>query len=303
VNGITPVAGGYKLSASDMQSGRATEFAAPLVVLCAGTLGTNHILLRSRDRLRSLPAISPRLGHGYSGNGDFLGAISGARQDLQPSRGSDVTSVIRFFDAAPEFTLAAPSFNRDAMLFLSALGKGGNVGWLRFAAPLLWRALPWLLPLVCRSGLLNRLRDRGDPVAAAHMTNLFAIGRDNANGVMRLGGDDLDIVWNYAAENAALVDRMERGMQAVAAAYGGSFTALASWRLFRRILSVHSLGGCHLSDTPDRGVVSPLGEVHGYPGLFVADGSVIPTAIGFHPCMTIAAIAERIAERAVVASA
>jgi cholesterol oxidase len=49
------------------------------------------------------------------------------------------------------------------------------------------------------------------------------------------------------------------------------------------------------------GVVSPEGEVHGYPGLYVADGSVIPTAIGFHPVMTISAVAERIGD-AVAAS-
>jgi len=46
-------------------------------------------------------------------------------------------------------------------------------------------------------------------------------------------------------------------------------------------------------------VVSPFGEVHDYPGLFVSDGSVIPTSIGFHPVMTIAAISERIAENIV----
>jgi len=35
--------------------------------------------------------------------------------------------------------------------------------------------------------------------------------------------------------------------------------------------------------------------VHGHPGLYVADGSVIPTAIGSHPVMTISAVAEWIA--------
>jgi cholesterol oxidase len=48
-------------------------------------------------------------------------------------------------------------------------------------------------------------------------------------------------------------------------------------------VTVHPLGGCHLSESPEQGVVSVGGEVHGYPGLYVADGSVIPTAIGFHP--------------------
>jgi len=31
----------------------------------------------------------------------------------------------------------------------------------------------------------------------------------------------------------------------------------------------------------------------------IADGSVVPTSIGFHPCMTIAALAEYIAEATV----
>ena len=74
-----------------------------------------------------------------------------------------------------------------------------------------------------------------------------------------------------------------------------------SWTAFQRILTVHSLGGCALSADPAAGVVSVDGQVHGYPGLFVADGSVIPTSIGFHPCMTISAIAERISD-AVAAS-
>ena len=39
-----------------------------------------------------------------------------------------------------------------------------------------------------------------------------------------------------------------------------------------------------------------MGKVHGYPGLFVADGSVVPTSIGFHPAMTISALSEYIAE-------
>jgi cholesterol oxidase len=89
---------------------------------------------------------------------------------------------------------------------------------------------------------------------------------------------------------------MTRAMEAVSTEYGGTFAPLATWILSRRITTVHSLGGCHLSDTPGRGVVSPRGEVHQYPGLYVADGSVIPTSIGFHPVMTISAVSERIAE-------
>ena len=87
----------------------------------------------------------------------------------------------------------------------------------------------------------------------------------------------------------------------VAEVYGGRASPLDTWKAFQRIITVHPLGGCHLSETPRSGVVAVDGEVHNYPGLYVADGSVIPSSIGFHPVMTISAVAERFAE-AVVSS-
>jgi cholesterol oxidase len=46
-------------------------------------------------------------------------------------------------------------------------------------------------------------------------------------------------------------------------------------------------------------VVSPDGEVYGYRNLYVADGSIVPSAIGPNPSKTIGALAERIADRIV----
>ena len=43
------------------------------------------------------------------------------------------------------------------------------------------------------------------------------------------------------------------------------------------------------------GVVDEFGAVHGYPGLFVVDGSVVPTSLARNPSATIAALAERAA--------
>lgn len=107
----------------------------------------------------------------------------------------------------------------------------------------------------------------------------------------------LDVIWSYRLENLQLLDRMTKAMEATASAYGGSCVPLASWTLFERIISVHPLGGCALSTDPQDGVVDLGGEVHRYPGLFVADGSLVPGSLGFHPAMTIAALAERTAER------
>jgi cholesterol oxidase len=296
VTHIEPATSGYLVHGVDLDTNRVFEVAGERVVVSAGTLGTNAILLRSRDTQATLPNISQRLGYGYSGNGDFLGSIQNSQTDLRPWDGPDVTSVMRFFDAAPQFTLAAPTFNRAVMTVLASLGQWRG-GWARLLSPL-WPYMERVLPWAFHVGLLGRPAflpgpDAGDP---SRMTNLFAIGRDNANGRIYLKGGKLDIAWNYEAENQQLIEKMSAAMEQIAQLYGGTFAPLVSWNIFRRIITVHSLGGCHLSESASAGVVSPYGEVHGYPGLFVADGSVIPTSIGFHPAMTISAVSERIAD-------
>ena len=45
------------------------------------------------------------------------------------------------------------------------------------------------------------------------------------------------------------------------------------------------------------GVVDSYGRVHGVPGLYVADGSVMPGPVGPNPSLTIAAFAERLCAR------
>ena len=63
----------------------------------------------------------------------------------------------------------------------------------------------------------------------------------------------------------------------------------------RRMLTAHPLGGNAMSDNPATGVVNDRGEVWGHPGLYVADGSVMPGPLAANPALTIAALAERTA--------
>jgi cholesterol oxidase len=300
VTHLEPTQDGYQLYYRDTLTAAAESVRARRVVLSAGTLGTNEILLRSRDSTKTLPHVSRRLGAGYSANGDFLGSIEASAFDIEPWHGTDVTSVMRFFDREPHFTLAAPTFSRPVMAVLTSLGQGtGRLS--RPLAGMLWPLFGKALPLAFRLGFLSRpirlpWRHSLDP---DRTTFLFAIGQDNAGGQLTLRRGRLDVDWNYARDHRQLVDRMMKTMTEVGHAYGGTFAPLFTWLLFRRITTVHSLGGCHLSSSPDHGVVSPHGEVHGYPGLFVADGSVVPTSIGFHPVMTISALAERTADHAV----
>jgi cholesterol oxidase len=293
--------GGWDVHYEDTQRGEHGVVTGKRVIVSAGTLGSNEILLRSRDVTKTLPKLSPRLGMGYSGNGDFLGNIQNAAQSLQPWAGPDVTSVMWFFDREPGFALATPTFNRPVMEVLASLGQPPPNAIARMFAGMLYRKLPKLLPWALRKGLLSKpikLKQKGAG-PADRMTTVFAIGQDNANGRVVLRDGKLDVLWDYERENRGLIERQQQAMAALAGRYGGTYANLATWDLFRRNLTVHNLGGCVLSRSAEQGVVGIDGQVHGHEGLYVADGSVIPTAIGSHPVMTISAVSEWIAERVV----
>ena len=62
------------------------------------------------------------------------------------------------------------------------------------------------------------------------------------------------------------------------------------------VTAYHPLGTCRMGVDPTRSCVSPDGEAHDTEGLFVADGSAIPSSLGVNPQLTIMALALRTAE-------
>jgi cholesterol oxidase len=61
---------------------------------------------------------------------------------------------------------------------------------------------------------------------------------------------------------------------------------------FDRPTTAHILGGCPMAATATEGVVDTTLKVHGYPEMYVADGSVVQGNIGVNPSLTIAALSE-----------
>lgn len=299
--------GGWHVHYEDMRTGQPAVVTGRKVVLAAGTLGSNEILLRSRDEARTLPKLSRRLGRGYSANGDYLGNVQNANFNLDPWVGPDVTSVAWHYPPEgmdkPGFVLATPTYNRPVMEVLASFGQPPTREAVKLFAPMLWRSVPGLLRRGFRSGLVSkplRVPATGAGPARRHAI-IFAIGQDNANGRLVLRRGKLDMLWDYARENAELVRYQRQAMEELCRHYGGTFGEFPLWGPFKKTFTVHNLGGCALSSSAAEGVVDINGQVHGHPGLFVADGAVIPTAIGSHPVMTISAVAEWIAERVVAA--
>ncbi len=64
-----------------------------------------------------------------------------------------------------------------------------------------------------------------------------------------------------------------------------------------QLFSIHLMGTARMSEDPRRGVTGSFGEVHGVPGLVVADASVFPGPVGINPMETVIALAMRNARR------
>jgi cholesterol oxidase len=153
-----------------------------------------------------------------------------------------------------------------------------------------------------RSAVLARLFGQSD--ISSGMLPLLGMGRDVPDGRMYLRHNHLRLDWRKGpgagrrgqGRSGPFFDRLRHESERIAGALGAEFRDNPLWML-NRVISVHPLGGCPMGRNPSEGVVSPSGEVFGYPGLHVADGSVMPGPVGANPCLTIAALADRFCDR------
>ncbi|MEJ2407112.1 MAG: GMC family oxidoreductase [Candidatus Thiodiazotropha sp.] len=291
---ITSLEKGYRVDFEQLQDGNRIpgSASATRVVLAAGSLGTVELLLRCRDQYKTLPGISDRLGYGWSPNGDFV-TPSVHEREVSASQGPTISSAIDLLDG----------HYQGAKLFVEDGGFPDLLG--NFLEQHLKRRRR---PLKSRFGLLfntlaRRVRAR-DP-----MDNLmlwFGQAVEAADGRFYLGRP-----WYAPWRKQLMLDwdirRSEATMQAMADlhtelshATGGTPFIPPTWSILKNLITPHPLGGCAMADSPDRGVVNDRGEVFGYPGLYVADSALFPQALGLNPSRTIAALAERIADKMVL---
>ena len=62
------------------------------------------------------------------------------------------------------------------------------------------------------------------------------------------------------------------------------------------VSAAHFMGGCRMGVTPRDSVTNSRGQVHGHEWLYVADGSLFPSALEINPYLTIMALADHVAE-------
>jgi cholesterol oxidase len=288
----TGAGGAWRVGFRDLQYRISGSVEAPLLVLAAGTLGSSRLLLKNRGRLGHL---SPALGSRFSGNGDALAlALDPKAQGVTGARTWDGPSMTSRIDYTAEggFMVADGGLPENFGGLLAAVREvNALTGWGRIVLHV--KNAATRLGLTDRHVTHRNVKLR-DPEPIGDSLVFLILGRDAADGQMRLTPlfRCFDIRWN-TEDSAGLFARMRQAAGELATAAGAqSFFPLGSGPL-GTFITVHPLGGCPMSDDPGRGVTDDRGRVHGHDGLYVLDGSIVPTALGVNPSKTIAALAER----------
>lgn len=282
--------------------GDAGEAIAPHVFLCAGAWSSTELLLRCRDEFETLRNLSPHLGRKFSGNGDYLAFAFNTVPEIDPDNGPTITSAIvydrKIFDERFWFLLEDGGYPQGLSglvgLLNPRLGRDKIDGIMRQAGAALktlWPSVP--LPAM----------PPPSPLDSAHTMVFLLMGQDRGDGTMRLTpkAPQAWIDWRVN-ENLPLYDLEQELALEFASdprALGGNIGTNPLWKLFRLPVSVHNLGGCAMAEHEGDGVVDEFGNVFGYPGLHVVDGSIVPRALGVNPAHTIAALAERAVEHTI----
>ncbi len=281
---------------------------ADRVFVCAGSLGSTEILLRSKANGLDL---SPMLGKRFTGNGDVLGfgynndqrinAI-GLGDDAEHDKINDVgpciTSTIemRYKDKLEEgMTLeegVAPgpirSILKSALLPISRLiGKDTDSGFGDFMREK-WREIQSLFGGPYKGALLN--------------TSVYLVmAHDSGNGRLELENNALTIRWEDVGREPVF-EKVSQKLKEATAALGGTYIKNPTWvkMMGYDLVSVHPLGGCVMGSDAATGVTDHKGQVfkgnsgkETYPGLYVMDGAIIPRPLGTNPLLTISGLAER----------
>jgi cholesterol oxidase len=273
------------------------------LVLGAGSYGTTYLLLRNRA---ALPGLSPALGTRFSGNGDLLTFLLprhgtlGARE-FNPSHGPVITAAVRLPDAVDQDD---PHVGTGRGFYVEDGGYPGFVDWLAesgrpetgvtrigdFLADYLLDRVTGRRKNAGFSAEVSRLVGSG--TLSAGSLPLLGMGRDIPDGRMRLRDRYLDVEWSTRT-STEYFDRVRQAMTEFADTLGTEFVDNPIW-FFRRIITVHPVGGVPMGHNDVEGVCDQYGEVYHHPGLFIADGSAMPGPVGTNPSLTIAAHADRL---------
>jgi cholesterol oxidase len=279
--------GGWQITArkSSAWFGGKRVFTAGEVVVAAGTYNTQKLLHKMKAK-RKLKKLSPALGKLSRTNSEALtGAIMPKSGAIDFSKGAAITS--SFFP--DEHTHVEPV----------RYGKGSNfMGLLQTVMTdgdtARERRKQWLATLILRPGMIAKIFD----VRKWSERTVIALVMQNVDSSIAVRGKRGLFGWRLTSKqdsehpNATYIPAANEVVRRIASKYGGIPGGHVG-DLISAPFTAHFVGGCVISDDPEKGVIDPYHRVWNYPTLHIVDGSSLTANLGVNPSLTITAQAER----------
>lgn len=260
------------------------------VIVSAGVLGTVNLLLKCRDEAKSLPLLSDRLGWMVRSNSEALMGVTAREGEVDYSKGVAITSHFWMDEVTSVEPVRYPrgsSLMRNLAVPLVSLRGGGWQRFGRFVIEGVKRPYDFLkarfLPDWARdSTILLIMQTAENRMRLKRGRSIFTLFR---RGLVSERDHSLPI--------PAVVDAGRSVVNRFAEKINGIPQSTVNEVLLETPSTAHILGGCGIGADASRGVIDARHEVFNYPGLYVADGSVIPANLGVNPSLTITAMTER----------
>jgi cholesterol oxidase len=263
------------------------------LVVSGGVLGTMDLLLRQKYMSKTLPGLSDKLGDNILTNSEMLSGVMAADRKLNHG-----IAISRIFSPDENTNIEIVKFpdNSGALTRLGVMAAGAGTPLVR-TAKMMGNMIthPWQF--------LRTVFNFNTP-----KTGIIFLIMQTLENSMRLQlkkgvfGTSMAMKNDTRQQVPTFIPVGQDALYRYAKKVNGVPMNAFSEVMFNLASTAHILGGCPMGKTRDEGVVDEYFRVHGYPGMYVLDGSIMPCNLGVNPSLTITALSEyamaHIAEKA-----
>ncbi len=249
------------------------EIECDVCVVAANAIETPALLLRSRQYLRNL---SDQVGRNFHNNGDvaFFIELPEGFADFTVYKGR-TNAVMITYDYWDEHRITIHTGCQPPVIFAALELCPVNEDMIPFGLQ---------YKHYLKEIYLNRL------------IGCLAIGLVDGEGRIYAGPNGRPVIYFPLTESLhAYIQRVVNEVAREIAEGNGGRVLYTMKKGFEHG-DAHPLASVRMGDDPAKAPCTPYGELRGYPGIFITDGSSIPGSTGVNPALAIAGNAERIAD-------
>lgn len=270
-------------SSTSWFGGKAQVYKSKGLVVSGGVLGTMELLLKQKYELGTMSNLSDTLGYSVRTNSESLCGIGGADRKLNHSiaissifNPDDHThiEIVKFPDKSGALTRLGTMAAGPGHPVVRTAKLIGNV----ITNPLKFLKVFFSRNITRNSIILLVMQTLDNSMKIVWKKGLFG------------GGMKMDNSGNQRVP--AYIDTGQQVMYKYSEKVNGVSVNAITEILFNMSSTAHILGGCPMGESAQNGVVNQNFEVHGYPNMYILDGSVIQGNLGVNPSLTITSISE-----------